>query len=43
MGAFGKDKLAVRKIRTMESEFNLKVFVDEALECYIKAHECLAE
>ncbi|KAK3919393.1 putative 39S ribosomal protein L45, mitochondrial [Frankliniella fusca] len=42
VGQFGKDKLAVRKIRTYESEFNLKVFQPEALEIYIKAHECLA-
>lgn len=43
MGSFGKDKLAVRKIRTLESEFNVKVFLEEAKETYIKAHECLAQ
>lgn len=43
IGSFGKDKMAVRKIRSFESEFNLKVFKDEALETYIKAHECLAQ
>lgn len=37
-----KNKLAIRKIRSFEKEFNLKVFGDEAQEIYIKAHECLA-
>ncbi|KAJ1525972.1 hypothetical protein ONE63_009156 [Megalurothrips usitatus] len=43
IGSYGKDKLAVRKIRGFESEFNLKVFQEEAKELYIKAHECLAK
>ncbi|XP_034233576.1 probable 39S ribosomal protein L45, mitochondrial isoform X2 [Thrips palmi] len=43
IGSFGKDKLAVRKIRQFETEFNLKAFLGEAQETYIKAHECLAE
>lgn len=42
IGKFGKDKLAIRKIRQFEPEFNLKVFQPESLEIYIKAHECLA-
>lgn len=37
-----KNKLALRKIRGFEEDFNLKVFGDEAKEIYIKAHECLA-
>lgn len=42
IGSFGKDKLTVRKIRSFEPEFNLRIFEEEAKEIYIKAHECLA-
>lgn len=42
IGSFGKDKVAIRGIRKYESEFNLKVFLEEAKDVYVKAHECLA-
>lgn len=39
----GKSKLAIRKIRKFEDNFDPKTFASEAQEIYIKAHKALAE
>ncbi|XP_012281436.1 probable 39S ribosomal protein L45, mitochondrial [Orussus abietinus] len=38
----GKSMLALRKIRSFEEDFDVNIFVEEARDIYIKAHEALA-
>ena len=39
----GKSKMAIRKIRKFEDNFDSKTFASEAQDIYIKAHKALAE
>ncbi|GAB6019390.1 39S ribosomal protein L45, mitochondrial [Chamberlinius hualienensis] len=39
----GKSMMAVRKIRSFEEDFNLKIFASEAQDKYIEAHKALVD